>query len=330
MAGERHPAARRTTKRRWCAIERELRAAGTTLIAGVDEVGRGPLAGPVVACAVIMPPDARAIAGVDDSKRLAPPDRVRLASKIRERAVALGLGAASVREIDRVNIYHASVLAMKRALGRLPTSPQHILVDGRPIRTLGVPHQAVVHGDARCYAIACASIVAKVTRDRLMEALARRHPAYRWERNAGYATRDHIGGLANAGLTPHHRRSFCRIEQLTLELDALAAEEMSHELADAGLAGDARFVPGFADRRAIEDDGFAIGDFGDDEAGPDDGADLEGEADEPLIEELASGELLDAALPDVEDVIESVLDDAPPAAPLQPDRRRDETEAPAS
>ena len=311
MAGDKRPAARRRIKRRWCPIERDLRAAGTTLIAGVDEVGRGPLAGPVVACAVIMPPDARAIAGVDDSKRLVAADRVRLAARIRERALALGLGAASVREIDRVNIYHASVLAMKRALARLPLAPQHILVDGRPIRTLGSPHQAVVHGDARCYAIACASIVAKVTRDRLMEALGRRHPAYRWERNAGYATPDHIGGLADAGLTPHHRRSFCRIEQLTLELDAAAAEEMSHELADAGLAGDVRYVAGFADR--YDDEAHAEGDefTGD---GYDDLDDDAGD-DEPLIEELATGELLDAAAPDVEDVIESALDDVAPPAP---------------
>ena len=269
-----------------------------------------------------MPPDTRAIAGVDDSKRLAPADRVRLAVRIRERAVALGLGAASVREIDRVNIYHASVLAMKRALGRLPTAPEHILVDGRPIRTLGVPHQAVVHGDARCYAIACASIVAKVTRDRLMEALGRRHPAYRWERNAGYATQDHIGGLAAAGLTPHHRRSFCRIEQLTLDLEAAAAEEMSHELAEAGLIGDARFVSGFADRDALDDGDATFLDedaFDDDELG-------DGQA-EPLIEELATGELLDAPAPPVEDVIEAALDDVSSSA-LQPTARREQPGAP--
>jgi len=196
-------------RRRWSAIERDLRAGASSLIAGVDEVGRGPLAGPVVACAVIMPPDMRAVAGVDDSKRLSAADRVRLAATIRERALAVGIGAASVREIDRVNIYHATVLAMRRALARLTMSPDHVLVDGKPIRTLAVPHTAVVGGDGRCFSIACASIVAKVTRDRLMASLARHYPAYAWERNAGYGTPDHLAGLAAAGMTPHHRRTFC-------------------------------------------------------------------------------------------------------------------------
>ena len=199
---------RRPVPKRWSRLERELRERHGPLIAGVDEVGRGPLAGPVVACAVVMPPEARALRGVDDSKRLAPAERVRLAARIRERALAVGLGAASVREIDRLNIYHASVLAMRRALGRLGVRPDHVLVDGKPIRSLPVEHTAVVGGDGCCPSIACASIVAKVTRDRLMVALARRHPGYRWERNAGYATRGHLEGLKAHGLTVHHRRSF--------------------------------------------------------------------------------------------------------------------------
>src|SRR4051812_21490693 len=140
---------------RWKPIERELRRTVGPFIAGIDEVGRGPLAGPVVACAVIMPPDVRAIAGVDDSKRLSAAARVRLSRKIRERAVAVGIGAASVREIDRVNIYHATVLAMRRALARLSITPNYVLIDGNPIRTLGVPHTALVGGDDSCYTIAC-------------------------------------------------------------------------------------------------------------------------------------------------------------------------------
>ena len=132
---------------RWKPIERELRKIGGPLIAGVDEVGRGPLAGPVVACAVIMPPDARAIPGVDDSKRLTADQRDRLAPKIRERAVCFGIGAASVREIDRVNIYQATVIAMRRALSRLSVTPHHVLVDGKPFRTLEIPHTAIVDGD---------------------------------------------------------------------------------------------------------------------------------------------------------------------------------------
>src|SRR5580698_2472485 len=138
---------------RWSGIERAVRAEFGPLLAGVDEVGRGPLAGPVVACAVIMPPDQRAIAGVDDSKQLSPPERRRLAAVIRLRALAIGLGAASAREIDRINIYHASVLAMRRALARLVLAPNHVIVDGNPVRTLGVAHRAVVRGDGRCYSV---------------------------------------------------------------------------------------------------------------------------------------------------------------------------------
>lgn len=194
------------------------------MLAGVDEVGRGPLAGPVVACAVIMPPNERAIPGVDDSKKLSPATRFKLALKIRERAVCIALGAASVREIDRINIYQASVLAMRRALERLPVAPDHVLIDGNRIRTLLVPHTAVVHGDSRCFTIACASILAKVTRDRLMAALGRRHPGYCWGTNAGYTTRDHVAGLASHGITAHHRRSFWRIGQLTFDFDSVVTE----------------------------------------------------------------------------------------------------------
>lgn len=206
-------------RKRWTTIERDLRVEKGPLLAGVDEVGRGPIAGPVVACAVIMPADTRAIAGVDDSKRLTHAQRVRLASKIRERAVAFALGAASVREIDRINIYQASVLAMRRALDRLEVRPDHVVIDGRVMRTLPIPHTAVVHGDARCFSIACASILAKVTRDLLMTRLAVRYPQYIWDHNAGYTTREHVAGLTSHGITPHHRKSFCRISDLLLALE---------------------------------------------------------------------------------------------------------------
>ena len=194
----------------WSALERSLRQAGSRLIAGVDEVGRGPLAGPVVVCAIIMPPDRRAIAGVTDSKQLAPAERERLAERIRAEAVAVSLAGASVAEIARWNVYQANARAMARALARLTVRPDAVLVDGKPIRTLAVPHQDVVGGDARTYSIACASIVAKVVRDRLMARLARRYPAYGWEANAGYGTPAHIAALRTAGLTAHHRVSFCR------------------------------------------------------------------------------------------------------------------------
>ena len=207
MAGASRGAGR-PRRRRWTTLERDLRRAGGEMIAGVDEVGRGSLAGPVVACAIIMPPNARALRGVDDSKVLPAAERRRLARLILQRALAMGLGAASVEEIDRLNIYHATTLAMRRALARLPLSPDHILIDGRPIRALGLPHIAVVDGDDRCFSIACASIVAKVTRDRLMGSLAARYPAYAWESNVGYGTPAHLAALRECGDCGHHRRRF--------------------------------------------------------------------------------------------------------------------------
>lgn len=215
---------------RWSAIERRARAEFGPLLAGVDEVGRGPLAGPVVACAIVMPPNRRAIAGVNDSKQLDAATRERLAVLILEQAYAVALGAASAREIDRINIYHATVLAMRRALhrvsARLGAAPDHVLIDGKPLRTLPIVHTAVVKGDAKCYVIACASIVAKVTRDRLMASLATRYGGYGWERNSGYGTPQHLRGLASLGLTPHHRRRFCLGEHVVLPLHDSASPDL--------------------------------------------------------------------------------------------------------
>jgi ribonuclease HII len=228
--------------KRWTHIERDLRLERGPLLAGVDEVGRGPLAGPVVACAVIMPPDMRAIRGVDDSKMLTAEERVRLCAKIQERALAFALGAASVREIERLNIYQASVLAMKRALGRLQIQPNHVIIDGKTMRTLPVPHTAIVHGDARCHTIACASIIAKVTRDRLMARLAVRYPAYTWERNVGYTTKAHIRGLDSHGITPHHRRSFVRVSQLAFDLGSPVVDDTLLEITGIDSAIDAEVM----------------------------------------------------------------------------------------
>jgi ribonuclease HII len=168
-----------------------------------------------------MPPDAPCIPGVDDSKALAPAVREALAVEIRRAALGVGLGAASAREVDALNVYHATTRAMQRALAhlarRLGRPPDHVLVDGLPIRALGVAHDAVVGGDAVCYAVGCASIVAKVTRDRLMRALAARHPGYAWERNAGYGTAAHRAAVQAHGPTRHHRRSF--LGRLQGELD---------------------------------------------------------------------------------------------------------------
>jgi ribonuclease HII len=192
----------------WGRLERAARKNGQTRIVGVDEVGRGPLAGPVVACAILLPPTCRNIDGVGDSKAIRADERERLAVEIRRTALAIGLGAASVCVIDRVNILQATAIAMRRAIARIPAPYDLLLIDGSPFGALGLPHQAIVKGDACCLSIACASIIAKVTRDRLLRALHRRYPGYGWETNAGYGTAGHLSALTERGPTPHHRRSF--------------------------------------------------------------------------------------------------------------------------
>ena len=196
-------------------FEQQLWDQGIELVAGVDEVGRGPLAGPVLAAAVIMPVGV-GIRGVDDSKKLTAEKRESLFLEIREKALAIGVGAASSREIDRINILRASHVAMERALRKLPVAPQHVFVDGLPIPFFKYEHSAVVDGDAKVHCIACASIVAKVIRDRLMRMLAVKYPAYNWANNCGYSTLDHRNAIAEVGLTPHHRRSFDFNQQLEL------------------------------------------------------------------------------------------------------------------
>lgn len=195
---------------------------GVRNVAGVDEVGRGPLAGPVVAAAVVLPPFTR-IDGVDDSKVLTADEREALEQVIQARALAVGVGAASVREIERHNILGATVRAMDRALcalGRCTPSvaPSRVLVDGPPLSALPWDHEGVIGGDGRVHSVSCASVVAKVVRDRLMCRLAQRHPSYGWERNAGYGTPEHSRALRECGPTPHHRRTFSGV-QPQLDLD---------------------------------------------------------------------------------------------------------------
>ena len=199
---------------RGISLQREQLAwAASRLVVGVDEAGRGPLAGPVVAAAVVFPPGCRRIAGVRDSKTISRADREALARRIRDRAVRLGVGAASCREIDRLNIRVASALAMRRAVGAALRAAESggtflIIIDGLPLPEIGYSHEALVDGDAHCYSIAAASIVAKTVRDRLMRCLAARHPAYGWDHNVGYGTPEHLLGLASAGPTRHHRMTF--------------------------------------------------------------------------------------------------------------------------
>ena len=187
----------------------ELEHAAGGRVAGVDEAGRGPLAGPVVAAATIL--QAHAIpAGIDDSKKLSRARRDALFAALHATA-HIGIGIADVAEIDRLNILGATMLAMWRAVQALPEPPDLALVDGNRLPRLGCPARAVVRGDARSLSIAAASICAKVTRDRIMAELARQYPGYGWERNAGYGTAEHRAALGRLGVTAQHRRAFAPV-----------------------------------------------------------------------------------------------------------------------
>jgi ribonuclease HII len=192
--------------------ERKLQDEVGGFIAGVDEVGRGPLAGPVVAAAVILPPKPR-IRGLNDSKVLSPEMREHLFELILESALSIGVGWCSSRHIDRVNILRASHRAMLRATDRLRTPPLHLLVDGLFVPGLPYPQTPVVGGDGRCACIAAASIVAKVLRDRLMVRLSSRYPDYGFDHNMGYPTPEHFEALARSGPCAHHRKSFAPVRE---------------------------------------------------------------------------------------------------------------------
>ncbi len=212
-------------------FERPLWRDGLARIVGVDEVGVAPTCGAVIAAAVIMKPGCHRIPGVRDSKTLSAAQRERLVPVIRRRAVAVGVGAASVAEIDRLNIYHATHLAMRRAVARIGAH-DHVLIDGN--RIVGFEehvgrYTSIVDGDAKCYSIACASVVAKVVRDRMMARLAARYPGYGWERNQGYATREHRAAVRRLGLTPFHRRSFLALQR-TLAGDQASLDLFGEEL----------------------------------------------------------------------------------------------------
>ena len=196
-------------------LEREA-GAPARRVAGVDEAGRGPLAGPVVSAAVTLPAaglSSGLAAAIDDSKALTARRREEILPGILE-CCAVGVGIAEVAEIDRLNVLQATFLSMLRALEALPAPPEFALVDGNRLpKDLPCPARAVVKGDSRSLSIAAASIVAKVTRDRIMRELAGRHPGYGWDRNAGYGTAEHLAALRDLGVSPHHRRSFAPVSQ---------------------------------------------------------------------------------------------------------------------
>ena len=188
------------------AYEKELYAQGIDLIAGVDEVGRGPLAGPVVAAAVILPKACK-ILGLNDSKKIPKSKHKEIYEAVLQNAIAIGIGIKDNQVIDQVNIYEATKLAMMEAIGQLEPQPQHLLIDAMKL-DFPIPQTSIIKGDANSLSIAAASIVAKVTRDQMMEEFDLEYPGYDFAQNAGYGTANHLAGLHKLGVTPIHRRSF--------------------------------------------------------------------------------------------------------------------------
>lgn len=192
-------------------IERELIEKGYRYIAGVDEVGRGPLAGPVVCAAVIMPlEEALLVEGVDDSKKLSPKKRETLARLIKERAIAYTVYEVNEKIIDEINILEATKKGMKEALSGLKIAPDAVITDGNMTLDISFPQRSVIHGDALSYSIGAASVVAKVYRDALMDDFAKTYPVYGFERNKGYGTAEHIKAIKEYGICPIHRRTFTK------------------------------------------------------------------------------------------------------------------------
>ncbi len=186
---------------------------GLQFVAGVDEVGVGPLAGPIVAAAVVLPVrvDLDALEGLNDSKKLKAVERERLAAEIRRQAIAVSIGSVSVSDVDRLNVFHAALEAMRRAVLGLSVLPEHVFVDARTIQRIEVPQTSIVGGDALEASIAAASIVAKVHRDAWMRQLDERHPGYGFDRHMGYGTEQHLAALSRLGPSPAHRRSFAPV-----------------------------------------------------------------------------------------------------------------------
>ena len=193
-------------------FEQQAKLRGFRAVAGVDEAGRGPLAGPVVAAAVILP-DTFTLPGLTDSKQLSEKQRDALFPQIQQQALAVGIGVASCSEIDRINILQATLLAMQRAIGRLKLAPDHLLIDGITPLPLALSQQTLKKGDSRSLSIAAASVVAKVVRDRIMYSLDRQHPVYAFAKHKGYGTAVHRQAIAAQGPSRHHRRTFAGVRE---------------------------------------------------------------------------------------------------------------------
>lgn len=206
-------------------FEEELYDSGQQVICGVDEVGRGPLAGPLVVCACILPPFLR-IKGINDSKKLTEKKREELYKIIIKEAIAYEVVFVSVEDVDNLNIYQATKKGMLEAISKLNVKPEHCLIDAMPLGELDIPHTSIIHGDARCASIAAASIIAKVTRDHYMEKMDIKYPNYGFKKHKGYGTKIHLDALDKYGPTPIHRKTFGPVrkfysKQLSLDLEGL-------------------------------------------------------------------------------------------------------------
>ncbi|MGX1900325.1 ribonuclease HII [Thermolongibacillus altinsuensis] len=192
--------------------EKSLYAQGIRYIAGVDEVGRGPLAGPVVAAAVILPSDVY-LPGLNDSKKLSESKREELFEQIQDVALAIGVGVVSAKEIDEINIYEATKKAMMKAVNELTIQPDHLLIDAMQLPLL-IPQTSIIKGDANSVSIAASSIIAKVTRDRMMKKIGEQYPNYGFEKHMGYGTKEHLQAIETYGVTPEHRKSFAPVREM--------------------------------------------------------------------------------------------------------------------
>lgn len=204
---------RRLKHEEMLAYERQYLAEGFHYVAGIDEVGRGPLAGPVVAAAVILPPDVNLL-GLNDSKQLSEQKRKTLLAEIKEQAISIGIGVVEADEIDRINIYQASKVAMAQAVENLKQQPDCLLIDAMTIEQLPIRQEAIIKGDQKSLSIAAASVVAKEYRDDLMRQYGQAYPGYDFEHNVGYGTRHHLEGIEKYGITPIHRRTFAPIKNM--------------------------------------------------------------------------------------------------------------------
>lgn len=190
-------------------LERRLKGEGYRFIAGVDEAGRGPLAGPVYAAAVILPEDVR-LDGINDSKKLSPKKREELFEEITEKAVAYAVFSADEKQIDEINILRATHMAMNGAVSRLSQKPDYVIIDGNSISGMEIPHETVVKGDSKSISIAAASILAKVSRDRYITKMAELYPEYQFEKHKGYGTKEHVEAILKYGASPIHRKTFLK------------------------------------------------------------------------------------------------------------------------